>query len=357
MIDSRSNKGSKEVQHFLILNHKYMKNYSLIIGIDISKLKLDIIGIKANSDIIIQHQVIDNTKSKINSFLKNITKQYAINNVLITFENTGVYGYLLSSLLDKMNMAYCNLSALEIHKSIGIKRGKSDKIDALAIAQYTLANTFKLKLSVAKEPYVIKLKLLYTQREKVIKAIGQFKNNKENELFVPKELLSELLKSNASILKNLKRNLKLIDAQILTIINTSSTLKKNYQLIQSIPGIGPQTATYLLIVTKGFTCFDNARQLACYAGVAPFPYQSGSSIKGRNKVSHLADKKLKSLLNMCALNAKKYDYQIKSYFDNKVEKGKNKMLILNNIRNKLLHRVFAVIKRQQPYVNLHNFAH
>ncbi len=60
---------------------------------------------------------------------------------------------------------------------------------------------------------------------------------------------------------------------------------------------------------------------------------------------------------MCALNAKKYDYQIKSYFDNKVEKGKNKMLILNNIRNKLLHRVFAVIKRQQPYVNLNNFAH
>lgn len=59
---------------------------------------------------------------------------------------------------------------------------------------------------------------------------------------------------------------------------------------------------------------------------------------------------------MCALNAKKHDYQIKIYFDNKVDEGKNKMLILNNVRNKLLHRVFAVIKRQQPYVNLHYFA-
>ena len=109
-------------------------------------------------------------------------------------------------------------------------------------------------------------------------------------------------------------------------------------------------------LTKGFTAFDNARKLACYAGVAPFPYQSGTSIKGRTKVNHIADKKLKSLLNMCALNAKKHDYQLKKYFNDKVEKGKNKMLVLNNLRNKLLHRIFAVIKRQMPYVNIHGYA-
>lgn len=239
---------------------------------------------------------------------------------------------------------------------MGIKRGKSDKMDALVIANYALVNRFKLKTSAFTEKHLIELKLLHTQREKITKAIRKFNNSKENELFLPKDLLTDFLKSNVSILKNLKKNLKLIDSQILNIINSNTTLKKDYELIQSIPGIGPQTATYLLIVTKGFSAFDNARQLACYAGVAPFPYQSGSSIRGRNKVNHLADKKLKSLLNMCALNAKKYDYQIKMYFDTKVENGKNKMLILNNIRNKLLHRVFAVIKRQQPYVNIHNFA-
>lgn len=333
-----------------------MKNYSLIIGIDISKLKLDVIGINTESETTVQHQVIDNKKSKINLFLKRIIKTHGKNNVLIAFENTGVYGYILSFSIHKMNIDYCNLSALEIHRSVGIKRGKSDKMDALIIAQYTLANSFKLKLSTFTEQHIIELKLLHTQREKIVKAIGKFSNNKETVLFLPKEMLSDLLKSNTSILKNLKKNLRLIDLQILNIINGNSVLKKNYKLIQSVPGIGPQTATYLLIVTKGFTAFENARQLACYAGVAPFPHQSGSSIKGRNKVSHLADKKLKSLLNMCALNAKKYDYQLKAYFENKVEKGKNKMLILNNIRNKLLHRVFAVIKRQQLYVNTHNFA-
>jgi len=133
-------------------------------------------------------------------------------------------------------------------------------------------------------------------------------------------------------------------------------LKNDYTLIQSIPGIGKQTALYLLIVTKGFTAFNNARQLACYAGVAPFPYQSGTSIKGRNKVSHLADKKLKSLLNMCALNAKRWDFEIEKYYNYKVAQGKNKMLVLNNVRNKLLTRVFAVTNRQQPYVNTKKFA-
>lgn len=333
-----------------------MKNYPIIIGIDISKLKLDIVGINLENEIIFKHQIIDNKKTKIKSFLKRIVAENNKDEILIVFENTGVYGYFLASILYQYNMNYSNLSALEIHKSIGIKRGKSDKSDALMIAKYALANRFKIELSSFTHEHLTKLKVLHTQREKVIKAIRTFGNNKEFEKFLPKQIIADLIKTNTSIIKNLKKNLKCIDKQILDIINSNKSLKVNYDLIQSVPGVGPQTATYLLIVTKGFTTFNNARKIACYAGVAPFPYQSGSSINGRNKVSHLADKKLKSLLNMCALNAKKYDYQLKSYFESKVEKGKNKMLVLNNIRNKLLHRIFAVIKRQQPYVNIHNFA-
>ena len=178
----------------------------------------------------------------------------------------------------------------------------------------------------------------------------------ENKHFIPNSVFKEINKTNTSIIKNLRKKLNLIDHQILEIIKRDNTLKNNYKLIQSIPGIGPQTTTYLLIVAKNFTCFENARKLTCYASVAPFLYQSGSSIKGKNKVSHLADKKLKSLLNMCALSTKKHDPQIKQYYNRKVEEGKNKMLIINNIRNKLLIRIFAVIKRQQPYVNIQKFA-
>ena len=106
---------------------------------------------------------------------------------------------------------------------------------------------------------------------------------------------------------------------------------------------------------QNYQCKD-WRKLACYADVAPFPYQSGTSIKGRTKVHPLADKKLKSLLNMCAIRAIRYDKELKTYYERKVEEGRAKMLVINNVRRKLLSRVFVVINRKTPFVNTFKFA-
>lgn len=333
-----------------------MKNYRLIIGVDVSKVKLDIVGINLDNKLLLPHKIIENKFGKIKSFFLKAIKNYNKQDVLVSFENTGVYGRILATVMNLLNIDYCELSALEIFRSSGIKRGKSDKIDALVIAQYTIANSFNIVLSSPNKPHITQLKLLYTQREKVLKAIKQFQSNSENKDFIDTSIYKQLTKTNNSILGNLKKNLNLVEAQIKNVITSDNSLNTNWELIKSIPGVGPQTATYLLIITKNFTCFNDPRKLACYCGVAPFPYQSGSSIKGKNKVSHLADKKLKSLLNMCALSIKKNDPEIKLYYNRKLEQGKNKMLIVNNIRNKILTRVFAVIKRQQPYVKIQKFA-
>jgi transposase len=101
--------------------------------------------------------------------------------------------------------------------------------------------------------------------------------------------------------------------------------------------------------------FKNWRKFACYCGVAPFEYKSGSSIKGRTRVSHLANKKIKALLNMAALTAKKNDMEMRAYYDKKVKEGKNKMLVLNSIRCKIISRAFAVIQRNTPFVNVNKF--
>lgn len=95
--------------------------------------------------------------------------------------------------------------------------------------------------------------------------------------------------------------------------------------------------------------------MSCYAGITPFAYSSGSSIRERTKGSHFADEKLKSLLNMCAMNANKYDSALKFYYERKVEEVKSKILVSNNIRSKLLGRVFAVINRGWAYVNIQKF--
>jgi transposase len=111
-----------------------------------------------------------------------------------------------------------------------------------------------------------------------------------------------------------------------------------------------------MIATRSFTSFGTWRQLACYAGVAPFEHSSGTSIKGRTKVSDIADKKMKSLLQMCVLSAVKCDKEIKGYYEKKKAEDKPTMLVMNNVRAKLLARAFAVIKRGTPFVNTQKFA-
>jgi transposase len=84
-------------------------------------------------------------------------------------------------------------------------------------------------------------------------------------------------------------------------------------------------------------------------GIAPFPYQSGSSIKYKNRVSKLGDQKLKSLLNMSAWNAIRSVPSLKTYYERKVAQGKNKMSVINAVRNKLLAMALSVIRRSQPF--------
>lgn len=334
-----------------------MKKYELFIGIDVSKLKLDISFLYPDDVREITHFVVANNNKGLNEILNRLKKlKIDFNKVLFSFEDTGVYSMPLCYFLTKKEIDYWMIPALEIKRSTGINRVKSDKSDSRDIAFYALSHQHKLKLGNLPNETLQEIKLLNTEREKVLKAIHLFERTYENIDFIPKKLLKEVLKINASTVKNLKSTLKKIDKKIRELLHENEQLKEKDQLIQSIPGVGPQTSVYLLLVTRGFTTFENSRQLACYGGVAPFEYSSGSSIRGRTKVSHLADKKLKSLLNMCALTAKVKDYEMKQYYERKIAEGKPKMLILNNIRNKILGRVFAVVNRGTPYVNTQKFA-
>ena len=129
-----------------------------------------------------------------------------------------------------------------------------------------------------------------------------------------------------------------------------------YDLISSVKGVGLILAANFLVITNCFTCFENSRQFACYSGIAPFEKQSGTSLKAQSRVSHFANKKMKALLNLAALSAVKYDPELRKYYDKRIKSGKSKMSTLNIIRNKIVHRVFAVVKRGTPYVPLHQYA-
>ena len=126
-------------------------------------------------------------------------------------------------------------------------------------------------------------------------------------------------------------------------------LQENYQLVSSIKGIALINTVAILVATQNFTRFENSRQFACYAGMAPFGKQSGTSINTKPKVSRLANKKIKTLLTQAVKCAIKYDSNIRLYYERKLAEGKDKWLITNNIRNKMIHRIFAIVRSKQAY--------
>jgi len=334
-----------------------MNKFKYYIGIDVSKLTLDVTVLQeVENSTKSEHYKIENKEKSIAQFVKKQFGKYPKEEVLFCFEDTGIYSLPLAYYLNDNVLAYWQRPAIEIKRSRGITRGKSDKIDSKDIAFYAFTQKYKFRPNKLSIKEIQQLRLLFTEREKVLKSLSSFEKTSENEDFMLKEVFASVASVNKTIVAQLQKVLKTIESKMLAIISSEDTLNQQFKLITSIPGIGMQTAVYLLIATKGFSAFENWRQLACYAGVAPFPYQSGTSINGRNKVHHFADKKLKSLLNMCAIVAVRYDRELKDYYERKVAEEKPKMLVINNVRGKLLARVFAVINRKTPFINTQKFA-
>lgn len=130
------------------------------------------------------------------------------------------------------------------------------------------------------------------------------------------------------------------------LINSEEEIKNNYERITSIKGVAFVNALALIVYTENFTCFDDPRKLACYAGVVPFQRTSGSSVKGNAKTSGFANKKLNTLLTQAARTAAIHDPILREYYRRKREEGKHHNLVINNIRNKLIHRICALVRNQ-----------
>jgi len=269
-----------------------MKKYLVTVGIDVSKLKLDVRFVVEPANTEHPHIIVANNEKGIKTILTFLKKQkIQPADALFCFENTGLYSMPLAIFLSKHQLDYWDIAAVEIKRSKGIARGKSDKTDAKDIAYYAITHSHKLKLCKIPEQDILKLQLLYSERDKLLKAIHIMQTSAEANEFLPKEIVRTIMAVNNRTLTQLKTSLKQIDNRIISIVNDNKTISACFQLATSVPGIGKQSAVYLIIKTRCFTRFDNWRKLACYAGIAPFEYFSGSSIRGKTKVSHLADKK------------------------------------------------------------------
>lgn len=329
------------------------KNY---LGIDVSKPWFDVSLL-----MVTDHQKqpmlterFDNTVAGMKAFkawLKVQAVSYDADSLLV-IENTGVYHRLLWSFCSKYNLQLHIGNAAHIKWSLGITRGKSNVIDSQRLCTYCYKQADELKTTPPLNPVFMKLKDLMSSRSRLVAQLHSTKNYiKEIQCTNDKVLLTMLDKAHKAAIEGIKKSIVQLEEMISKIVHEDQAIYTNYLLIKTVPGIGHLTAVYLICCTNNFAAKPSGKQLASYAGVVPFEHSSGISIKGKNRVHKMANKDLKKMLHLCALTAIKYCPEIKQYFHRKKAEGKNGMLIVNAIRNKLVLRVVAVVNNQKPYVH------
>lgn len=333
-------------------------NFKNFIGIDISKGTFDLGLIKdCNLENIISSKFSNKPEGivKLEEFLN--TNGILKDETVFCMEHTGIYCRLLSTYLTENQYHVWLEMPVQIIKSLGIQRGKNDKIDARRIAEYAFLKRDKVQLWEPPREILVKINDLLSLRDRLCESrkmlkmpIKEFRDCGHDETA---KLIEDRCKATLS---SLDKEIIQIEKELEKLINKDSNLKKIYNLATSIPGIGRITAMSLLYFTNEFKQYQNAKQLACYCGVAPFAHTSGTSVKGKNRVSHFANKTIKKLLHLVAMVAIQSDKELSQYYKRKVGEGKNKMLVINAVRNKILHRLCAVIKRGTPFQKEYQFA-
>lgn len=325
--------------------------YSFFVGVDVSKNELDI-ALRFRERFI-EHCKIANKPAEIFELLKRFKLEHklTIPNTVFGMEHTGIYCSHLLRCLEKLQANIVLEDSRRIRQSLGIIRGKTDMVDAIRISEYLASRKDKLIIFSPKREVIEDLARLSTLRSRLTSIKSALMVPlKEEKAFILDEHSKTSTKICDKTIDAIKNDLQDLDNHIRELWKRDERLNRLMELITSIDGIGEVTALQVIIVTNEFKYFDNARKFACYCGVAPFDKTSGSSVRGRSKVSGIANKKMKSLLHICAMSACQYSPEIKEYYYRRTKlDGKPKMSILNAIRFKLITRIFTCVSQDRIY--------
>ena len=299
-------------------------------GLDISYLVFDVTDSNGNY-----------YQFKNNEFgFKKFTKLLNIESHCV-MEATGYYHYQLAYHLLESGIKVSVENPLAVKRFIQMKLSKikTDKSDSKLICEYAEQVDLKLWQGSSKNEIeclqIARVLSVYTKQSTMLK----------------NKLHGEAVLGNPSnvVVRSLKRSLKQLQKEIKSLEDTLLILvKQTHQdlltRLKSIPGIGPKTAIMLVVLTGGFDRFSSASELCSYAGLTPVIRQSGTSVKGRPRISKIGNQKLRNLLFMCSFNACKYNKACRDLYERIVAKGKSKKLALIAVCNKLLKQAFAIAK-------------
>lgn len=325
----------------------------LFIGIDFSKMKVDVTILEKEHTNETRYSCFSNDESGFEALLNWIKQESDIpsSDWLFCGEDTGLYSIGLSNYLCQRNLFMWLDSSLQIKRSIGLQRGKNDRLDSKVIAFYAFRFQDRARRYAPKNETLEALQVLLSFRTRILRnknallvsavELRKMRGEDNTTLYVYNQTLTDIEQMNKEI--------KEIEKKMKEYIKENEEVTRNYTLVTSIKGISLLNAVAILIATNNFTRFNSCREFACFCGVVPFERSSGSSVHGKSQVSRFANIKIKTLLTQAAKCAIVYDNELKAYYHRKIKEGKHKNVVINNVRNKLVHRIFAVVRKQEMF--------
>jgi transposase len=324
---------------------------TFFVGIDISKVTLDVAVMKG--DLLVLTKKITNSVAGIKEFLGLLRSDFRSTrgNTIFCAEHMGIYGKFLMEVFWQAKARICFETPLQIWLSLGIQRGKSDVLDSIRIADYARKNAPILKFWSPPRLCIEKLKKLRSIRKKLLKMRAMFQSTKTVEsYFLTGADKKDVWKYTQASFEAVKSDVKVIEKEMQTIVYKDQRLQELVGLITSVPQVGNVIAIEIIILTNEFKDISCPKKFSSLCGIAPFAKTSGTSVNKKPRISSIGNRDMKKMLHLAAIqSAKPGKSTFKTYYARKVREGKNKMSVLNAVRNKLVRVIFACVRDKRAY--------
>ena len=276
---------------------------------------------------------------------------------LLCCETTGVYDRNLCKWACGKGLFIWRENALQINKSVGVRRGKDDKTDLMVITDYAFRHKDKAVRYELPSPALSALKELYTYRRALVATRTAVKSRLCSSRLVKDGQASRFICKDLEWQINiLDDSIKKCEAKIKEVIAGDEQIRENYLRITSMKGIALVNAVAMIVFSGNFVKVPTANKLACAAGCAPFRKKSGTSIDKRSNVRKLSNRDFKGVMSMAAVQAIRFDKNLHDYAERLRRNGKPEKIIKNNVRNKLIHRAYALVRNGCCYDANHVYA-
>ena len=324
----------------------------IYVGIDISKEKCNLCY-RRGLEIVREEECLNEIKALKKSFRVALKLVEATKDeILICAEYTGRYIYPLTVACQELDLFLWLDDPTRIKNSMGLTRGKNDVIDAARIAEYAFRYSDKAVRYSIPDAALVSMKNLLSDREFLLidKKRYQAQLSDQKRYMDPIDFKHKSTRWK-KVIRSIEEQIASIDAEIDALIAADPVLARQKELLVSIDGIGNRIAINMIAITGGFTRFQNARQFCSFAGLTPYRYDSGTSVRSKAKISKRSNQTMKALLHLSAVNVatRMKEGEYRDYYERKLKEGKHVMCVMNVLRAKLVHRMFSVIKRDTEY--------